>query len=185
MAIVYTHKKPNGEVFYVGIGITRKRAKSKHGRNKHWHNIVNKFGVSVEILFDDVDYETAKECERYLIKYYGRKDLGLGTLVNFTDGGEGFANMTEEEKRKRSKRMSEYNRSEKDYSFTQKKEYRNKMKNSCTGKGLKPVINTETHVRYNSLKEASESSGISISYLSSMLNNKIKNKTSMQWMQSN
>ena len=89
MAIVYVHKKPDNEVFYVGIGVARKRAKSVYGRNKHWHNVVNKFGFSVEILFDNVDYETAKDCERYLIKYYGRKDLGLGTLVNFTDGGEG------------------------------------------------------------------------------------------------
>jgi hypothetical protein len=182
MAIVYIHKKPNNEVFYVGIGVTKKRAKSKYGRNKHWHNVVSKFGLSVEILFDDVDYETAKDCERYLIKYYGRKDLGLGTLVNFTDGGEGFSNMPEEEKRKRSKRMSEYNRNKKDYSFTQRKEYKEKMKSSCIGKGLKPVIDTATHVKYNSLKDASESLGVSVSYLSGMLNNKIKNKTSMQWM---
>jgi hypothetical protein len=182
MAIVYIHKKPDNEVFYVGIGVTRKRAKSVYGRNKHWHNVVNKFGFSVEILFDDVDYETAKDCERYLIKYYGRRDLGLGTLVNFTDGGEGFANMPEKERLKRSKRMSEYNKNSKDYSFTQKKEYREKMKNSCKGKGFKPVIDTKTNIKYNSLMEASEAFGISISYLSSMLNNKIKNKTSMQWM---
>lgn len=37
MAIVYIHKRiDNGEVFYVGIGKTEKRAKSKDKRSKFW-----------------------------------------------------------------------------------------------------------------------------------------------------
>lgn len=182
MAIVYLHRKPNNEVFYVGIGITKERAKSIHGRNKHWHNVVNKFGFNVDILFDDVDYDTAKDCERYLIKYYGRRDLGLGTLVNFTDGGEGFSNMSSEERDKRRIRMTEYNKTKKDYSFTQKQEYKDKMKRSCLGKNSKMVFDTETNVKYSSLKHAAKSFGFSESYLSSMLNNKMKNKTSLRWM---
>lgn len=182
MAIVYVHRKPDNEVFYVGIGVTKKRAKSVYGRNKHWHNTVNKFGFSVDILFDDVDYETAKQCERYLIKYYGRKDLGLGSLVNFTDGGEGYSNMSQEERNKRSKRTAEYNKNQKDYSFTQTDSYKIKMRESCLGKGTKRVVDSDTGVQYNSLREASKVLGMSESYLSNMLNNKIKNKTSLKWM---
>lgn len=182
MAIVYVHSKPDGEVFYVGIGVTRKRAKSVYGRNKHWHNVVEKYGLEVNILFDDVDYETAKQCERYLIKYYGRRDLGLGTLVNFTDGGEGFSNMPKKERKKRSKRMSFYNKTQKDYSFTQDESYKEKMRKSCIGKGNKRVLDTKSGIQYESLKSAALSHNISESYLSSMLNNKMNNKTSLIWM---
>ena len=52
MYYVYLHKKPNGEVFYVGKG-TKLRAWSKHGRNEHWNNIVKKYGeFAVEIVKD-------------------------------------------------------------------------------------------------------------------------------------
>ena len=183
MAIVYAHTKPDGEVFYVGIGVTKKRAKSIYGRNKHWHNTVNKYGFNVNILFDDVDYDTAKQCERYLIKYYGRKDLGLGTLVNFTDGGEGFSNMSDEQKDIRRKSLVEYNKNKKDYSFTQDEDYRKKMSKSCKGKGCKRIVDSVTGIEYASLTEASETFNMSQGYLSGMLNNRIKNKTSLRWIQ--
>ncbi len=40
--------------------------------------------------------------EILLINYYGRRDIGEGTLCNLTDGGEGFVGLvkTEEHKRK-------------------------------------------------------------------------------------
>jgi hypothetical protein len=181
VAIVYTHTKPNGDIFYVGIGVKKKRAYSVHGRNKHWHNTVNKFGYNVNILFDDVNYETAKQCEQYLIRYYGRKDLGLGGLVNFTDGGEGYSNMNEKERLKRSKRLSEYNKKQKDYSFTQKEEYKSKMRKSLLGLNAKRVINSKTNVIYNSLREASEKEGVNYTVLSCMLNGSRINKTDLKW----
>ena len=182
MAIVYTHIKPNKEVFYVGIGVVKKRAYSVHGRNKHWHNTVKKFGYEVNILFDDVDYKTAQQCERYLIKYYGRKDLELGSLVNFTDGGEGYTNMNDKEKTKRSKRMSEYNKKEKDYSFTQKEEYKRKMRKSLLGINAKRVTNYKTGAVYASLREAAEKEGVNYTILSSMLNGSKINKTDLKWI---
>lgn len=93
MALVYQHLKPSGEVFYIGIGISKKRAYSKYGRNKHWSNTVNKYGYEVQILTNNINYEFAKEIEKNLISYYRRKDLERGKLVNMTDGGEGFLNM--------------------------------------------------------------------------------------------
>jgi len=89
MALVYRHLKPCGEVFYIGIGVSKKRAYSKHGRNKHWINTVNKYGYEIQILTNNIDYEFAKEIEVNLISYYGRKDLNFGKLVNMTDGGDG------------------------------------------------------------------------------------------------
>jgi len=90
MAIVYEHlRNDTNEVFYVGIGREEKRAFSKHGRNPHWKNIVNKVGYTVNIIHKDIDHKEAKKIEILLIEKYGRKNLGLGNLVNMTDGGEG------------------------------------------------------------------------------------------------
>ncbi|MEI7943048.1 MAG: NUMOD3 domain-containing DNA-binding protein [Candidatus Riflemargulisbacteria bacterium] len=94
MAIVYLHRRNNIEnsidnIFYIGIGISEKRACSKQGRNLHWKRIVNKYGFTIEILYNDLTWEEACQKEIELIKLYGRKDLGLGNLVNLTDGGDG------------------------------------------------------------------------------------------------
>ena len=181
MAIVYKHTKPCGEIFYIGIGVVRKRAKSIHGRNKWWKNIVDKYGYNVEVICDDVDYKTAKQIESYLISYYGRRDLGKGPLVNLTDGGEGMLNMSPKEREARKGRMINYNKTKKDYSFTQKDEYKVKMGLATKGKGVKAIINTKTGVTYNSQTEACKELKISASYLSAMLNNKMKNKTDLIW----
>ena len=90
MAYVYKHtRNDTNDVFYIGIGKYEKRAFSHSGRNRHWHNIVNKFGYSVEIIESNLEWEEACELEKYWIKFYGRRDLNEGTLVNMTDGGDG------------------------------------------------------------------------------------------------
>lgn len=89
MAILYRHIRiDKEEIFYIGIGETEFRAYNKDSRTKHWKNIAKK-GYKVEILFIDLTWEQAIEKEKEFIKLYGRKDLGLGTLVNMTNGGEG------------------------------------------------------------------------------------------------
>jgi hypothetical protein len=89
--VVYRHRRlDNNQVFYVGIG-TVKRAKSHNGRSEFWKRIVNKTIYQVEIIAEDLSIEDAKELEILLIEQYGRRDLGLGNLVNLSDGGEGKA----------------------------------------------------------------------------------------------
>ena len=86
---VYLHKRAHdGVVFYVGKG-TKGRSKSKHGRSKHWHNTVNKYGYIIEFVCVGIQEWYASELEVEQIALYGRYDLRQGTLVNFTDGGEG------------------------------------------------------------------------------------------------
>jgi predicted GIY-YIG superfamily endonuclease len=95
MAIVYRHiRLDKNEVFYIGISKNNDRPYSKHRRSNFWKNIVNKTDYEVEILFDDLSWEDACEKEKEFIKLYGRKDLGLGPLVNMTDGGDGCNNYT-------------------------------------------------------------------------------------------
>jgi hypothetical protein len=89
MAVVYRHIRLDKNVpFYIGIG-DEKRPYQKRKRNKYWTHIVNQTEYRVDILFDDLTWEEACEKEKELIKLYGRKDLGKGTLVNMTDGGDG------------------------------------------------------------------------------------------------
>jgi hypothetical protein len=103
--VVYLHiRKDTNEVFYVGIGNT-KRPYSKRNRNEYWKNIVNKCGYDVKILYTNLDWQTACSIEIELIKKYGRKDLGEGTLVNNTNGGDGTNGAILSDKTK--KRMSE------------------------------------------------------------------------------
>ena len=103
MAVVYFHRrKDTNEVFYVGIGKTVARSKSKKGRNPYWHNIVNKVGYDIEIIHRKITWEEACKLEKKYIKEFGRQDLGLGLLVNMTDGGDGRLGCfhTEEAKKK-------------------------------------------------------------------------------------
>lgn len=99
MIVLYRHLKPCGEVFYIGIG-TIKRAHNKTNRSTWWKKVTNKYGYEVDILKRDLTKEEACELEILLIDWYGRKDLGLGTLVNMTDGGEGQTNPSEETREK-------------------------------------------------------------------------------------
>lgn len=99
---IYTHtRKDSQEIFYVGIGTKYtytggntniySRAYSKN-RNIFWKRIVEKTDYTIDIIFESNSYEEIKNKEIELIKLYGRRDLGLGTLCNLTDGGEGTIN---------------------------------------------------------------------------------------------
>lgn len=93
MIKVYRHRRNDtNEIFYVGIGKTEKRPYSKADRSEFWKRITNKTNYLVEIVCTCDTWEEACQIEKYLIKYYGRRDLGLGPLVNMTDGGEGVVN---------------------------------------------------------------------------------------------
>jgi hypothetical protein len=95
MAYVYRHiRKDTNEIFYVGIGDDKNhnRAYQKRNRNLFWWHIVNKTEYSIEIIEDELTWDNACEKEIEYIKKYGRRDLGLGSLVNLTDGGDGLHN---------------------------------------------------------------------------------------------
>jgi|688.fasta_scaffold898383_1 hypothetical protein len=86
MAIVYTHMKlDNKEIYYIGIGNKESRAYHKGSRSDIWKRYYNKYGLIVDILCKDISIEEAKNIEKYLISFYGKKQL-----CNRTDGGEGF-----------------------------------------------------------------------------------------------
>lgn len=92
---VYEHLKPNtGEVFYIGKGCD-KRAFQKRSRNNHWNNIVNKYGLEVNIVYNNLTNSEASQKEIDLIDFYG-----LNNLCNMTQGGDGCASLKQESKDK-------------------------------------------------------------------------------------
>lgn len=94
MAYVYRHIRKDLNVpFYIGIAKDIKRAYSKTHRNIHWNNIISKTDYEVEILFDEIEYEYAKEKEIEFISLHKRKIDG-GTLCNITLGGDGCLGLT-------------------------------------------------------------------------------------------
>jgi hypothetical protein len=91
---VYRHiRLDKNEPFYIGVGTGRnyKRAKGKGNtqRSGFWNRVANKTDYEVEILMDNLTWLEACEKEKEFIKLYGRINLGTGTLVNMTDGGDG------------------------------------------------------------------------------------------------
>ena len=118
---IYLHKRlDKNEIFYIGRGTvsdkssgkcdanTYSRAYVKHVHNRHWLRITNKTKWSVEILDDYLTWNESIELEKKYIKQHGRKDLNEGTLVNFTDGGEGSLGYTHSSESRR--KMSEKSR---------------------------------------------------------------------------
>ena len=92
MAYVYRHiRLDKNEPFYIGIGNDENysRANSIKNRNRYWNSIYNKTRIEIDILISNLTWDIACEKEKEFISIYGRKDLGTGTLVNLTLGGEG------------------------------------------------------------------------------------------------
>lgn len=135
MAIVYRHiRKDNNEVFYIGIGVSKRRAFEKVKRSDFWKQITNKTDYIVDILFEDISYEEAKAKEIELIKFYGRRDLGLGPLVNMTDGGEGMIGIKFSDETK--KKMSKSREGEKNHFFGKTHSDETKLKISSKKRGI-------------------------------------------------
>ena len=100
---VYAHVKPDGTIFYIGKGLKR-RAKDIRNRNKHWNNVVNKYGFDAVILADSLTNEQAINEEIKLIEHFKK----FGTLTNMTDGGEGLTGYKMSEKAKQSIRDTKW-----------------------------------------------------------------------------
>jgi hypothetical protein len=208
MAYLYTHKRLDTDaIFYIGIGKDEdnyKRSKSDLQRNNFWKNIVNKTEYSIDIVRDNLTWEQACAFEIELIAHYGRRDMGTGTLVNLTNGGEGCVGkickpetrakisasnigkiQSQESRDKISKALTGRKQSKQALANRPKQEYtverRESIGNQFRGAKhkCKLVLNTETGIYYESAIEAAEAVGITASNLRQMLRGLYRNKTSL------
>jgi len=167
---IYRHIRPDtNEVFYIGKGnnmdkriSSYSRAKCKNRRHDYWKKIVAKNNglFIVEILFECDTEQQVNEKEIEFISLYGRKDLGKGTLINFTDGGEGAKGVT----------MSD--------------ELKKKHSISMQGKNWqsRKVIDVISKKIYTTVKSAEQSLGIKKGLLGKYLNGENSNITSLIYL---
>lgn len=174
------------EPFYIGIGHKMpsakfksrqyKRAKvEKNIRSKFWNNIVNKTEYKVEILLESNDRNFIIKKEKEFIKLYGRKDLGLGSLVNLTDGGDGQSS-NYSHSIETIKKLSDITKNNKNCIKTQIKKGQ-----ILNHKQLVKTLEVSTNITYESMKDAWYNTKIKEKYsyknFTKMLRGTIKNKT--------
>lgn len=95
---VYIHRRnDNNKIFYVGKG-KNNRAYSTI-RNRHWTNIFNKYGRTVEIICSNMNENDALELEELIIDLIGLKYL---TNQNYFNGGKSGYKHTTKAKHKMS-----------------------------------------------------------------------------------
>lgn len=117
MFYVYVLSRPDGVPFYVGFGkrkrIFQHEQQAKAGERGHKCNVIRKIlnagGVVGKLIegFHGTRDEAAA-AETALIAKIGRRDLGLGPLVNLTAGGDGARDPSPEARARRADEMREY-----------------------------------------------------------------------------
>jgi len=142
---IYFHINPlKNEVFYVGKG-KGNRAYDFKRRGQFYKDYISKYrNIVVDIIEENLTEQEAFEREIFYIKKIGRRDLGLGSLVNLTNGGEGVngnsspnkgKTMSDEQKKKISLSHIKYwqNRKSKYRGIPRSQEVKDKVSQSKIG----------------------------------------------------
>ena len=175
MHYVYAHiRHDTNEVFYIGQGQKERCYDKNH--NKHWKNVVNKTGYSIKIIKDNLLKHEANELEILLIRLYGRKDLGMGNLVNKTHGGEGSIGVIVSDITK--SKMSMAHIGDKNPMYGKPQSVSHRIKNGMVHS--KPVIDQFGN-EYKSAKEAAKYNNINASNITKCCKGKVKTAGKLTW----
>jgi hypothetical protein len=104
---IYYDTSRNNEPFYVGKGFGERAwihlKESQQTKTPFYNRLKSMKNKNIDPvigIYAGLDEEFAHLLEEELISKFGRKDLGLGTLCNLTNGGEGMSNPSTETRSK-------------------------------------------------------------------------------------
>ena len=164
---VYIHKKPCGEVFYVGAG-SKHRPHQKWGRCKNWNDIVKEFEYEVEIIKSNLNIQEAIILEEELISKYGRLIDNSGTLVTHKTKGVVYNRTID---KIHGDKIAKAQMGDKNHRFGKK---------GIECKVSKQVIDIVTGETWDTIGECAKDLNINYSHLSEQLNNKVTNTTNLR-----
>lgn len=190
----------DGNPFYVGKG-SNSRYLITNGRNNYFNRIISKNKCRSEIVCKFDNEKDAFDMEVRLISHY--KKLGM-CEANFTGGGEGQSNISEETKRKISRTLKK-NPPRPHLGKKLSLEHRKKISDSHKGKSLseshklllskkmtperchlsKRVICTKSGEIYPTATEAAKAIGMKRRTLSAQLSGQNRNKTTLMYIKEN
>jgi len=164
---VYTHSKPDGSIFYVGMGLPG-RPYNAISRNHQWLSTAESAGgFKAHIIEEFIAKDEAHELEELLIAELRERGAAL---CNLTNGGKGTAGYkaSKESVARRSKKMKGIKRSA---------EFCAAISRAKKGKPSpfkKPVKCLDTGQEFPSITEAAEARKVSATALSNNLNGHTK-----------
>lgn len=179
---VYKHQSPSGKVY---IGITSLRATKRWGHgcnyrhNEYFYSAIKKYGwenFTHEVLFENLDKESAEQKEVELIALYKSNDKRFG--YNLTSGGESGTHPSEETRQRlsethkgkklgpcseeRKRRISQANMGKKKphIGVPRSAECRKKISAAHSKAVLQYTMSGEFVAEYESVTKASEAVGV-------------------------
>ena len=175
---VYGLFRPNEEEpFYIGKGHGDRYKKStflSKTTNTHKKNIINKIKLSGEKVISKILFENLTEPESFikeieLIKHYKKISEG-GTLVNYTNGGEGTAGLERTDEWKRKIGISNTGKKHSE-------ETNLKMRNLKLGKTSKDCPNSRAIIAAGKYFDSAQDAAKSIGVVKQTISNRARSDT--------
>lgn len=167
--VYFQYKASDHSLFYIGKGNGLRNVDPKQ-RNKHWKNIVAKYGFYSKIVFESFDENEVFRMERRLIRTMKKHGVNLCNIAPGGLGGRGFTH-TEESKRKISEALMNRVRKASTYEKLsaaltgQKRKFKYKKRRPQLHGNKRAVVCVETNIQYESAALASRELGLNNSLI--------------------